>query len=199
MRGRLPFLVFPLIALALGFLFSMTMRSPEEAPPALDASGLPPRLAFTALLVDARDPDHLLLGTDDGVFFSRTTGREWSRSGLAGVPVDGLAQVGAEIYASGGDRVWQLGETWTRVQIRPEPFAYDHAPDPNRPGRALQAGRVLRLSTDSTRTWKTVLEASGGVRAVAWSAAEPGVAYAVGGDAQLYRSDDGGETWFVSG
>jgi hypothetical protein len=197
-RFRSPFLVLPLIALALGFLFSTT-RAPEEQPLTLDPSGLPPRVAFTALLVDARDPRHLLLGSDDGVFFSRTTAREWSRSGLDGVRIDGLAQVGGAIYASSGDRVWRLGETWKRVQIRPEPFAYDHAPDPNVRGRALTAGRMLRLSTDSTRTWTTVLEASGGVPAVAWSPSEPGVAYAVGGDAQLYRSDDGGETWLVAG
>lgn len=198
MRFRSPFLVLPLIALVIGFLFSNS-RAPQEEPLTLESSGLPQHVVFTALLVGEREPEYLLLGTDDGVFFSRTAAREWSRSGLVGVPIDGLAQVGGVIYAASGDRVWRLGETWKRVRIRPEPFGYDHAPDPNRPGRALKAGPVLRLSTDGTRTWKTVLEASGGINAVAWSPAEPGVAYAVGGDAQLYRSDDGGETWLVAG
>ena len=198
MRARSPFLILPLLALAIGFLFS-AQRSPEEEALSLDPVGLPPRVEFTALLVDERDAHHLLLGSDDGVFFSRTSAREWSRSGLDDVRVDALAQVAGAIYAASGNRVWRLDDTWKRVQIRPEPLAYDHAPDPNRPTRGLRADGVLRLSTDAGRTWRTVLEPSGGVKAVAWSPSEPGVAYAVGGDAQLYRSDDGGETWLVAG
>lgn len=197
---RKPFLVFPLVALAIGLLYAGAAgRQPPEQEP-LEPLGLPPRLEYAALLVDARRPRLLYVGTDNGVYLSRNAGRDWSRSGLAGRKIDALAQLGAgTVYAASGPAVWRLEDEWKREPSRPEPLSRQAQPDPRHPERQLEAGATLRLSTDSGKSSRTVLEASGGVHAAAWSPSEPGVAYAVGGDGQLYRSDDSGVTWLVAG
>ena len=199
---RRSFLIFPLAALALGFLLA-GLRGPPTAVEegALEVVGLPPRLEYGALLVDARRPQLLYVGTDDGVYLTRNAGRDWRSSGLDGERIDALAQLGGEtVSAAAAARVWRLGEGgWVRDPSRPEPLGWRAQPDPNDPTRQLDTGAALRLSTDSGKTWRTVLEASGGVHAAGWSPSERGVAYAVGGDGQLYRSDDAGETWLVAG
>lgn len=190
MRWRSPFVVFPLVALALGVMLS-SQRQPEEEVVQLAPYGLPPRVDYTALAVDAGNPRHLYAGSDNGVFATRDAGRTWALSGLPGVRVDTLVQARGVLYATSGERVWRFDTTWKRARARP--------PTPTEGPRRLDPGPVLRLSVDGGKTWRTVLEASGGVPAAAWSPSEPGVGYAVGGDAQLYRSDDNGETWLIAG
>ena len=170
MRIPRAFLVLPLAALALGLLFS-SQRAGQggDEQESLAVLGLPPRLDYSALLVDERNPKRMYAQSDEGVLATRDGGVEW-------VPVPTPAP----------DVVRGL-----QPRVR--------SADPTDPERVLERGPVLRLSTDAGETWRTVLEASGGVTAVAWSPSEPGAAYAIGGDAQLYRSDDAGVTWLVAG
>jgi len=199
---RRSFVVFPLVALVLGFLLAgLRGQGTSVEQGALEVVGLPPRLEYDALLVDARRPRLLYVGTDDGVYVTRNAGRDWRSSGLEGERIDALAQLaGRTVYAASAARVWRLGDAgWVRDPSRPEPLGWRTQPDPHAPSRQLATGASLRLSADGGKTWRTVLEASGGVNAAAWSPSERGVAYAVAGDGQLYRSDDGGETWLVAG
>lgn len=200
MRGPAPFLVFPLVALVIGFLFaSQRPREPVEEEP-LAPLGLPSAGEYGALLVDGAD---LYVGTERGVFMSRG-GTEWRLSGLDGERVRALALVRGSIYAETDRGIARQAPTgWVPVRkVAPrvrELLARSHAVDPRNPKRLLDPGPVLRLSTDGGKTWREVLEASGAVSAAAWSTTQPDVAYAVAGDGQLYRSDDGGAGWLVAG
>lgn len=67
--------------------------------------------------------------------------------------------------------------------------------DPPR-SRVLAAGRSVRLTKDRGR-WDEVLDVESGP--VAFAPGDPKVAYALGFDRVLYRSDDAGETWLPVG
>ena len=62
--------------------------------------------------------------------------------------------------------------------------------------RVLAAGSAVRLRDDD-ETWRDVFRLEEGAGPVAFSPSEPEIAYLVGFDRRLYRSDDGGETWRV--
>lgn len=166
---RRPFLILPLIALAIGFIFS-SQRTPsgEVEGEALAPLGLPDT-TFSALAVDPDDPQRLYARAERGHFRTRDGGTTWSRMSTAPPPAIRRA------------------------------LARRDAAAPGEPDRQLDGGASLRLSTDGGRTWRTVLEVGGGVEAAAWSPSEPGVAYAIAGDGQLYRSDDGGASWLIAG
>ena len=164
-----PFVLLPLAALAFGFLYA-GLREPAPAEPEEQLAPLGlPDATFTALAVDPVDPRRMYAQTEDGVFRTRDGGTEWRRMSAPPPAAIGRALGSAERAAPGDPR------------------------------RLLEAGDALRLSTDGGRTWRAVLEPGGGVEAAAWSPSEPGVAYAIGGDGQLYRSDDGGASWLVAG
>jgi photosystem II stability/assembly factor-like uncharacterized protein len=63
------------------------------------------------------------------------------------------------------------------------------------PERVLATGSAIFLSENGGRTWKKMFEVGAGMGPVAWSPAQPDVAYVVGFDRTLYRSDDGGRSW----
>jgi photosystem II stability/assembly factor-like uncharacterized protein len=61
--------------------------------------------------------------------------------------------------------------------------------------RVLASGPGVLLSTNAGRSWRQTLRLDAGTGPVAWAASKPGIAYVVGFDRSLYRTDDGGETW----
>ncbi|MDQ2982509.1 MAG: YCF48-related protein [Actinomycetota bacterium] len=86
------------------------------------------------------------------------------------------------------------GTTWTRMlgsQIM------GIAVQPRDPRRILAAGAGIFLSTNGGRSWRRVENLSSGAGPVAWAPSDPRIAYVVGFDQHLYRSDDSGKTWTV--
>jgi photosystem II stability/assembly factor-like uncharacterized protein len=71
--------------------------------------------------------------------------------------------------------------------------------NPADPKRVLAAGLGVLLSTNGGAGWRRVLEISGGGGPVAWSRSNPKIAYVVGFDRTLYRSNDSGQTWSAVG
>lgn len=61
-------------------------------------------------------------------------------------------------------------------------------------GRTLAAGEAVQLRTDGAG-WETVLRVEEGAGPVAFAPSDPDIAYAVGFDRRLYRSEDGGRSW----
>jgi photosystem II stability/assembly factor-like uncharacterized protein len=51
------------------------------------------------------------------------------------------------------------------------------------------------MSTDGGRTWRIVLRSKEMFGPIAWAPSSPDVAYAVGFERTLWRTDDGGKTW----
>lgn len=70
------------------------------------------------------------------------------------------------------------------------------AVNPDEPEHILAAGQPgVLLSRDGGKSWDEVMRLAEGAGPVAWAPAAPAVAYAVGFDRLLYRSEDGGESW----
>jgi photosystem II stability/assembly factor-like uncharacterized protein len=55
--------------------------------------------------------------------------------------------------------------------------------------------RGVEESTDGGKTWHVKLKSDVMFGPVSWAPTTPDVAYAVGFDQSLWRSDDGGESW----
>jgi len=84
------------------------------------------------------------------------------------------------------------GESWTLVL---RAVLMGLAINPDDPNTVVATGPGILLSRDGGRTWNEVLALADGAGPVAWSPSDPNVAYAVGFDRTLYRSDDGGVSW----
>jgi photosystem II stability/assembly factor-like uncharacterized protein len=69
------------------------------------------------------------------------------------------------------------------------------AVNPTEPERIVATGPGILLSTDGGRNWDQVLPVEAGAGPVAWAPSSPKIAYVVGFDQTLYRTDDGGATW----
>lgn len=69
------------------------------------------------------------------------------------------------------------------------------AVDPAGGRRVLASGPGVLLSTDGGASWRQALALDAGTGPIAWAPSSPRVAYVVGLDRSLYRSDDAGATW----
>lgn len=69
------------------------------------------------------------------------------------------------------------------------------AVNPKEPKRLVATGPGILLSRDGGRNWDQVLAIEAGAGPVAWAPSNPKVAYVVGFDKTLYKTQDGGATW----
>src|SRR5581483_9542207 len=98
----------------------------------------------------------------------------------------------------GGSHVSRSGTGW-----RPTPFTdssggrmvMEYAVQPGDPARVIMTSRGIALSTDAGRTWRLVLRSQVMFGPVAYAPSASSLAYAVGFDGSLWRSDDGGTSW----
>ena len=88
--------------------------------------------AVLTVAVDPRDPNHLLMGTDSGIYSSRNGGRSWTPEAqdliVGAVFAIAFAPDGSSVLAAAPGGVFRLNERrWTRVR----------APDDATPARAI--------------------------------------------------------------
>ena len=88
------------------------------------------------------------------------------------------------------------GNTW-RVAF--EGSVLGVAVRPGDPATVLATGPGILRSTDGGGSWRQVLAIEKGAGPVAWAPGDPSIAYVVGFDRTLYRTDDGGATWSAVG
>jgi photosystem II stability/assembly factor-like uncharacterized protein len=120
-------------------------------------------LGVNAISIDPEEPEHLVIGTGQGIFISRNGGQYWEPRGTGSrVPFMTALQRDPKdrlkLYA-GGDRGVFLsangGETWTEVTTAPTPRVVRAlAVDPSRPG-VVYAGTQNGLfrSVDGGAAW----------------------------------------------
>ncbi len=127
---------------------------------------------------------------DDGQTFTRAS-RDVGGSvfGLAVMPDGTLlaADTSQGLLASDdAGRSWRqlIGEPMLGVAINPAD-----------PKTVLATGKGIYRSADAGKTWTRAVEITEGAGPVAWSPSAPKVAYVVGFNRVLYRTDDAGERW----
>ncbi|CAN5191111.1 hypothetical protein BH18ACT14_BH18ACT14_16270 [soil metagenome] len=84
------------------------------------------------------------------------------------------------------------GKSW-RVVLRAVLMGL--AVNPDDPQTVVATGPGILLSTDGGKTFDQKLDLEQGAGPVAWSPSDPKLAYVVGFDRMLYRSNDGGVSW----
>jgi len=160
-------------------------------------SGLP-GLDIHGFAVDPHDRNTLYAAiAGQGLYRSRNGGRSFTLlSRSVGGSVMALA-VTADGRILAGDMQQGLlesrdGKRWKQT-LRAQLMGL--ALNPADPSRMLATGAGIALSTDGGRSWRPALDLPAGAGPVAWSASNPKLAYAVGFDRILYRSQDSGESW----
>ena len=165
-------------------------------------SGLP-SLDVHGFAVDPRDPSTVYAAiAGEGLFRSNDGARSFElRSRDVGPGVMALTVLpDGRILA--GDMQRRLlassangGTDWTGVV---QASVMGLAVNPTRPQLVLASGPGVLRSTDGGRTWAQALQLEAGSGPVAWSSSNPDIAYVVGLDRSLWRSDDSGKSWSES-
>ena len=161
-----------------------------EGLPGLDVHGFALVPADDSVVYAAVAGEGLYRSTDGGATFEL-------RSEEVGPSVTALAVTPeGRLLAADADRVvasLDSGRTWSDVA---DGGVLGLAVAETEPPRVLAGGESgVALGADGRTEWKIVHPVSAGAGPVAFAPSDASVAYAVGFDRKLYRSDDGGETW----
>lgn len=159
-----------------------------------------PGLDVHGFAVDPNDPRRLFAAiAGQGLYSSSDGGKTFaviSRDVGPGVMALAVLPNGTLLA---GDMARQLlavskdgGRSWRGV-LRTQIMGL--AVDPRNGRRILASGPGVLLSLDGGLTWRQTLQIDGGTGPIAWAPADPRIAYVVGADRSLYRSDDRGATW----
>ena len=165
----------------------------------VEPSGLP-SLDVHGFAVDPSDPNRLYAAiAGQGLYRSTDGGGSFSLvSDVVGPGVMALAVLNDGTLLAGDMQRQALAKTsnggrdWKGVV---EASVMGLAVNPARPRLVLASGPGILRSADGGRTWQPALALDAGAGPVAWSPTDPRVAYVVGFDRSLWRSDDFGATW----
>ena len=202
--GRIAWVAIVALAAAGAFwVAKQQAEGPNEAvePPPV---GLPQTPDYHSLLVDANDPDRVLLGTHVGIYESSDGGRKWAFAGLEGDDAMNLVREPAGALWVAGHGVLKKsddgGATWEDVDPDGLPGKDVHgfavAPGDDRTVYAAVAGEGLYRSEDGGESFEEASSAVG--PAVYGLAVTPDGRLLAAQEGGLYASDDGGTTWNVS-
>jgi hypothetical protein len=169
----------------------------------LHPSGLP-NVTVQALAVDPEDKSALYALLNSGKLYRSTDG---ARSFALVAPKLGVAPWALAITRGGrfvagdmdsGSHVSANGKAWTRTTFKDSKgtrMVMEYAVDPTDSARVLMTEYGVVMSTDGGLNWRRVLKTTSMLGPVAWAPSEPSVAYAVGIDRSLWRSDNAGRSW----
>jgi photosystem II stability/assembly factor-like uncharacterized protein len=201
--GRIAWVAIVVLAAAGAFWVAKKQaEGPNEAvePPPV---GLPHTPDYHSLLVDATDPDRVLLGTHVGIYESIDGGRRWAFAGLEGDDAMNLVRESDGALWVAGHGVLRKsadgGGTWEDVDPDGLPskdvhgFAVD--PDDRQTIYAAIAGEGLYRSEDGGTSFEEV--SSGVGPAVYGLAVTPSGRVQAADQRGVSASDDGGTTWEV--
>lgn len=159
-----------------------------------------PGLDVHGFAVDSEDPRRLFAAiADQGLYSSADGGKTFALvSQVIGPGVMALAVLPNGTLLA-GDMARQLlamskdeGRSWRGV-LRAQIMGLSVVPGNGR--RILASGPGVFLSLDGGLTWRQTLRIDSGTGPIASAPGDPRIAYVVGLDRSLYRSNDRGVTW----
>jgi photosystem II stability/assembly factor-like uncharacterized protein len=166
-------------------------------------SGLP-ATGVQALAVDPATPSTLLAVVRGGGLYRSTDGGGSFRKMSPKVGGTGwaVAQTAGGRLVSGdmttGSYVSADGKSWSRTAFadsRGSKMVMEFAVQPGDRAHVLMSAYGVESSSDGGKTWQPVLHSKVMFGPAAWAPGDAQVAYAVGFDRSLWRSDDGGANW----
>jgi photosystem II stability/assembly factor-like uncharacterized protein len=170
---------------------------------AVHPTGLPSS-ALQAFAVDpATGKSFYVLATNGKVYVSTDGAKTFKLSSpKIGIPPWAFTITQGGRYAGGdmdtGPYTSANGKTWKKTVFtdsRGTKMVMEYAVEPNDASKVLMTSFGVEISTDGGKTWKTALKSPTMFGPVAYSSSKPTVAYAIDFDSNVWRSDDGGQTW----
>jgi len=163
-----------------------------------------PNAAVQALAVDPTNGSTLYgLLTTGGLYRSTDDGSTFQlASSKFGIPPWALAITKDSHFVGGdmdiGPHISANGKAWQKtayIDARGGHMVMEYAVKPSAPARILMTSVGIEMSTDSGKTWHPALKSTVMFGPVAWAPSKPEVAYVVGFDSSVWRSDDDGKSW----
>jgi len=158
-----------------------------------------PSLDLHGFAVDPNDAQTLYAAVaGQGLYRSRDAGQSFqliSRDvggGVMALAVTGDGRILAGDMQQGLLVSGDAGQSWKSV-LRAGLMGL--AINPEDPNTVVATGPGILLSSDGGRTWREVLAIAEGAGPVAWAPSQTDLAYAVGFDRMLYRTEDSGRSW----
>jgi photosystem II stability/assembly factor-like uncharacterized protein len=163
-----------------------------------------PNVAVQSLAVDSAKGNALYAVLNTGKLYRSTDGAQSFQmvSSKLGAPAWALAITQNGHFVAGsmdnGSYLSTDGKKFQRsafTDSRAGHMVMEYAVQPTDTTRVLMTSYGVEMSTDSGKTWHVALKSNVMFGPVAWAPNTAGVAYAIGFDRSLWRSDDGGKTW----
>jgi photosystem II stability/assembly factor-like uncharacterized protein len=168
----------------------------------LHPKGLPD-VTVQALAVDPRASDSLYALENDGKLYRSTDGA----ASFALVSKVGIAPWAIAVTQSGGFVGGDMdagpfksanAKKWQSTPFKDAKggrMVMEYAVQPGTSTNLLMSTVGVVISSDGGKTWQPSLKSDVMFGPVAWAPGEPDVAYALGFDRSLWRTDDGGRKW----
>jgi photosystem II stability/assembly factor-like uncharacterized protein len=163
-----------------------------------------PNVGVQALAVDPAQPAALYaVVRTGGLYRSVDGGRRFRQvAAMVGGTPWALAVTQGHRFVTGdmtsGSYLSSTGARWLRTPFtdpRGGRMVMEYAVEPGNARHVLMTSYGVVASADAGRTWRVVLRSKVMFGPVGWAPGRPTVAYAVGWDRSVWRSDDGGEGW----
>ena len=162
-----------------------------------------PDVSVQSLAVDPADSSALYALTTTGKLYHSTDGGTSFQltSPKLGIPPWAIAVTGKQLVGGDMDRgpfVSADGKAWKKTVFKDSKggrMVMEYAVQPSNTHRVLMTSYGVELSTDGGTTWQRALKSDVMFGPVAWSPSSSDVAFAIGFDRSLWRSDDAGKTW----
>jgi photosystem II stability/assembly factor-like uncharacterized protein len=163
-----------------------------------------PNAALQAFAVDpANNQNFYALLTTGKVYRSTDGAKSFKLSSTKiGIPPWAFTIMKGGQFAGGdmdtGPYLSTNGTAWKKTSYtdsRGTKMVMEYAVQPNDATKVLMTSFGIEISSDSGKTWHTVLKSDTMFGPIAYSSSKPDVAYAIGFDSSIWRSDDGGSTW----
>jgi photosystem II stability/assembly factor-like uncharacterized protein len=163
-----------------------------------------PNAALQAFAVDPANAQNFYAVLTSGKVYRSTDGAKTFKlsSTKIGIPPWAVAIMKGGQFAGGdmdtGPYLSSNGTAWKKTTFtdsRGTKMVMEYAVQPTDTTKVLMTSFGIEISTDSGKTWHTALKSPTMFGPIAYSSSKPDVAYAIGFDSTVWRSDDGGKSW----